>query len=296
MDTIKCMKAFTAVANQNSFTAGAKQLGISTKLASKYVQHLEEHLGAQLFNRTTRKVTLTHTGQNYYTNCTPLLSQFDELESLVHTQNHELAGLIRITAPTGFGSRELIQALGPFQQENPKVNIDLQLSDQRVDIIGGAFDFAVRFGKLADSSFIARKILNMRMVVIAAPAYLAEHGEPNHPSELLNHNCLLQMSALNPEQWKFKVNSELTTYRVNGNFQANSPRATTHMALSGLGITMCPLYVVKEFINSGELKVLFADQEASDFSLYAIYPQNKKLPARVNALIVHLVNTLNDIN
>lgn len=292
MDTIEGMRTFVAVAGQHSFTAGAKQLGISTKLASKYVRQLEEHLGAQLFHRTTRSVNLTATGQAYLERCTPLLDQFDELESVVQERQSELAGPIRITAPTGFGSRELVHAIQPFQQLHPKVVIDLQLSDHIVPMVEGGFDLAIRFGALKDSSLIARKLLDMRVVAFAAPEYLALNGRPSHPSELSQYNCLLQKTSADPENWHFNVDGKITAYRVQGSFRANSPRAVAEMALSGLGIGMCPYYTVAPFLDKHRLEILFEDYEASVLGLYAVYPPGRHLTARIRALIDHLVDVL----
>jgi len=239
MDTLEGMRVFVAVADQQSFTGGAKRLGISTKLASKYVRQLEERLGAQLFNRTTRRVTLTETGLAYRERCAPLLDQFDELEDVVQARQSELAGPIRITAPTGFGSRELVQALEPFQRANSKVSIQLQLSDHHVGIIDEGIDLALRFGDLRDSSLVARKLIDMRLVVIASPAYFVKHGRPDHPRELANHNCLLQLTSADPSAWTFEIEGEVNAVRVDGSFKANSPRAVAYMAAGGLGIGRC---------------------------------------------------------
>lgn len=289
MDTIKCMTAFVAVASQKSFTSGARQLGLSTKLVSKYVKQLEVRLDAQLFNRTTRSVSLTDTGQAYYDRCVPFLDQFDELEGLVQQRQSELAGPIRISAPTAFGGKELVEALRPFQASHPKVTIDLSLSDQRVAVVEGGFDLAIRFGKLEDSTLIARKLLNMRVVVVASPAYLTRHGTPASPDALVSHNCLLQTASVDPEFWKFRSGENLTRLRVTGSFRANSPRAIAHMAAGGLGIGRCPLYVVEPFLKDGSLELLFEEQEASEFGLWAIYPSSRHLTARIRALIDHLV-------
>jgi DNA-binding transcriptional LysR family regulator len=294
MDTIEGMRTFVAVASQCSFTGGAKQLGVSTKLASKYVRQLEEHLGAQLFHRTTRSVSLTETGQAYLERCIPLLDQFDELESVVQERQSELAGPIRITAPTGFGSHELVQALYPFQQQHPKVTIDLQLSDHVVSVVEGGFDLAIRFGALEDSALIARKLLDMRMVVFASPEYLSTNGIPIHPSELVQHNCLLQKTSIDPENWRFRIDNEITSYRVHGSFKANSPRAVAQMARDGLGIGLCPYYTVAPFLKEGELSILFEEYEATVLGLYAVYPPSRHLTARIRALIDHLVDTLGD--
>lgn len=288
MDTLEGMRVFVAVADQQSFTRGAKRLGMSTKLASKYVRQLEEHLGAQLFNRTTRRVTLTDTGRAYRERCVPLLDQLDELEDVVRARQSALDGSIRITAPTGFGSRELVQALEPFQRAHPNVSIQLQLSDHHVAIIDEGIDLAVRFGALKDSSLVARKLMDMRVVVIASPAYLAKHGRPDHPSALATHNCLLQLTAADPTTWTFAIDGEEMSVRVNGSFRANSPRAVAYMAAGDMGIGRCPYYTAKPFLERDALEILFEEQEANATTLYAVYPPNRHLTARIRALIEHL--------
>jgi DNA-binding transcriptional LysR family regulator len=292
MDTIDSMRIFVAVAGQKSFTAGAKQLGISTNLASKHVRQLEARLGAQLIHRTTRRVTLSDTGLAYFERCVFIIDQFDELEGLVQERQSELAGPIRITAPTGFGSRELVEAIRPFQIAHPKVSINLHLSDQHVDILDEGFDLAIRFGPLQNSTLIARKLLTMRLVVFASPEYINTHGEPLHPSDLSTHNCLLQSSSADPEHWAFTVAGTEQKYRVNGSFTANSPRAVAHMAVGGLGIGRCPLYTVEPFLKSGELVLLFDDKMVSVFNLYAVYPSARHLTARIRKLIDHLATAL----
>ena len=290
MDTLQGMRVFVAVADQQSFTRGARRLGMSTKLASKYVRQLEERLGAQLFNRTTRRVSLTETGRAYRERCVPLLDQFDELEDVVQARQSELAGSIRITAPTGFGSRELVQAIEPFQRANPKVSIQLQLSDHHVGIIDEGIDLAVRFGDLRDSSLVARKLMDMRLVVIASPAYLEEHGRPDHPNALATHNCLLQLTTADPTTWTFVIDDEAIAVRVSGSFRANSPRAVAYMAAGSLGIGRCPYYTAKPFLEQNTLEILFAEREVDATTLYAVYPPNRHLTARIRALIDHLAD------
>lgn len=289
MDTIESMRIFVAVAGHKSFTAGAKQLGISTNLASKHVRQLESRLGAQLFHRTTRRVALSDTGLAYFDRCVLLLDQFDELEGLVQERQSELAGPIRITAPTGFGAAELVKAIQPFQMAHPKVSIMLDLSDRHVDILDGGFDLAIRFGPLQNSTLIARKLLTMRLAVFASPDYIRTHGEPLHPSALSTHNCLIQTSSADPEHWQFSIDGKAEKFRVSGSFIANSPYAVANMAAGGLGIGRCALYTVEPFLKSGELVLLFEDNMTSEFILYAVYPSARHLTARIRKLIDHLV-------
>lgn len=288
MDTIEGMRTFVAVAAQESFTEGARRVGISTKLASKYVRQLEERLGAQFFHRTTRSVALTATGQAYYDRCLPLLDQFDELEGLVQTRQTELAGPIRITAPTGFGSKQLVHALEPFLAAHPNVTIDLHLSDHHVPIVEMGFDLAVRFGVLKDSSLVARKLMDMRVVCCASPDYLTQHGTPKDPAALGTHNCLLPPSPGAQDHWAFKIEDQVKMVPVSGAFRANSPRAIAHMAADGLGIGRMPLYTAQPFLEDGRLQILFAENEANVVGLHAVYPPSRHLTARIRALIDHL--------
>ncbi len=290
MDTIDGMRTFVAVAGHHSFTEGAKRLGMSTKLASKYVRQLEERLQAQLFNRTTRTVTLTETGQAYLERCMPILDQLDELEGLVQARQSELAGVIRMTAPTGFGGYQLIDALHPFQLKHPKVSIDLHLSDQQIALVEQGFDLAVRFGQLNDSSLIARRLSSMRISTVASPDYLDRYGIPRHPEALATHNCLLAKFAQDPLNWRFQVDGEPISVRVSGTFTANAPRALARMAVCGLGIAQTPLYAVESYLERGQLKLLFEEQEPVGIGLYAVYPPSRHLTARIRALIDHLAD------
>ncbi len=288
VDTIVGMKTFAAVAAHKSFTEGARQVGISTKLASKYVGQLEERLNAQLFNRTTRSVTLTDTGRSYYEQCLPLIEQFDELEELVQQRQTELAGRIRITAPTGYGSSQLVHLLQPFQAANPKVSIELHLSDSHVSLIEEGHDLAVRFGALKDSSLVARKLMDMRIVCCASPYYLEKFGRPKEPTALTTHNCLLQTTTSHTDQWEFKGPSATYRVPVSGNFRANSPLAVANMAADSLGIGRVPLYTAQPFLDSGRLQLIFEREEAKVIGLYAVYLPNRHLTARVRAVIDHL--------
>lgn len=292
MDTIDGMRTFASVAAQQSFTAGAKRLGMSTKLASKYVRQLEERLNAQLFNRTTRNVTLTETGQAYLERCLPILDQLDELEGLVQARQSELAGVIRLTAPTGYGGNQLVEALRPFQLENPNVSIDLHLSDQQVALVEEGFDLAIRFGNMADSSLIARQLKTMRVVTVASPDYLARNGVPRQPHALATHNCLLAKFSREPLNWRFRENDKPVSIRVNGSFTANAPRAIARMAAGGLGIGQGPLYAMQPFLDTGALELLFEDHEIEGIGLYAVYPPSRHLTARIRALIDHLALAL----
>ena len=288
IDTIEGMRTFAAVAAHKSFTEGAKQVGISTKLASKYVGQLEARLGAQLFHRTTRSVTLTETGQAYHARCLPLIEQFDELEGLVQQRHGALAGRIRVAASTGFGTLHLTRLLRPFQQANPEVQVELHLSDHNVSLVEEGFDLALRFGGLSDSTLVARKLTDMRVICCASPGYLGAHGTPETPQALSEHNCLLLTLGTQPDTWRFKGPEGLMGVNVSGSFRANSPPAVLRMAVDGMGICRLPAYMVNPYLENGSLRVLFEADEIDPLALYVVYPPSRHLTARIRALIDHL--------
>lgn len=288
MDTVDTMRAFLAVAQEGSFTAAGKRLGISTRLVSKYVAQLESRLSTQLFNRTTRSVSLTDVGVAYLKRCRPIIEQIDELDDLVQERQSALSGPIRITAPTGFGSNNLTQVLAPFMQAHPKVDIELKLSDYRVALVEEGFDLAVRVGMLRDSTLIAKKLADMPLIVCASPDYLTERGRPGDPMALATHKCLIDENPVNATAWRFRTGPRDFVVKVAGAFHANAPAAIANMAIAGLGIARCPHYAVASYLENGSLEQLFAEYETENFGLYALYPPNRHLTARVRALIDHM--------
>ena len=292
MDTIDGMRAFAAVAAAGSFTGGAARLGLSTKLVSKYVGQLEERLGVRLFNRTTRSVGLTDVGQAYLDRCVGLLDELDDIEAAVQDRHTQLKGRIRMTAPTTYGECELTRSLAVFLRREPGVRIELHLTDRHVSLVEEGFDLGLRIATLADSSMVARKLASMRVVLCAAPDYLDRAGRPADPLALADHACIIDTNFRVAPNWPFIVGGERITVKVDGPFHVNTPHAACEMAVAGLGIALCPLYAAGPAIADGRLEVLFAEKEAFDFGVYALYPSNRHLTARVRALVDHLAATL----
>lgn len=292
MDKIETMRAFASVAQEGSFTAAARRLGVSTKLVSKHVQQLEDRLETQLLNRTTRSVSLTDVGAAYLERCRPIIEQVDDLESLVKERQTKLAGPIRITAPTAFGSTKLTQALIPFMHAHRSVEIDLRLSDSRVALVEEGFDLAVRVGALRDSTLIAKKLSDMPLVVCASPSYLDRHGRPSSPKALATHDCLIDENQSDATVWRFNSGRGGLAVKVGGTLRANSPGAIAQMAVGGLGIARSPFYVVEQALDDGRLEQLLPEFATDEFGLYALYPPNRHLTRRVRALIDHLAQDL----
>ena len=288
MDSLTGMRAFIAVAEAGSFTGAGQRLGISTKMVSKHVARLEDRLAAQLFNRTTRSVALTELGAAYLERCRPLMDGFDELDDLIRERQTALSGPIRMTAPTGFGSTHLVRALRPFLAAHPAVEIDLRLTDIRIALVEEGIDLAIRIGRLRDSALVVRKLADIPVITCAAPSYLRERGWPRHPRELGSHECLIDGNVADPTLWRFRAGGEEIAVPVRGRFRANAPLAIAEMATGGLGIAQCPAYTVAPSLADGRLEALLEDYAADDFGLYALYPPNRHLTARVRGLIDHL--------
>lgn len=288
MDKIDRMRAFALVAKHASFTTAAKRMGKSARLVSKYVADLEDALGVQLLNRTTRSVSLTDAGATYLAMSEPLLEGFDELEETVRNEQRSLRGVIRISAPTGFGSVRLAPSLAAFAAQHPEVEIDLQLSDHRVSIIEEGLDLAVRIGPMRDSSLKMRKLGPMPLIVCAAPAYLARAGTPAHPNALAAYDCILDGNMPEPTIWRFAIEGETAAVHITGRLRANAPAAAARLAVAGAGIARCPAYSIAEALQSGALIELFSENRVAPYTVAALFPQNRRMTRRVRALIDHL--------
>lgn len=288
MDMIETMRAFIAVAQEGSFTGAGRRLGKSTKLISNRIAALEGHMETRLFNRTTRSVNLTDVGKAYLERCSPIVEQLDELDDLVRERQTTLSGRIRMTAPTGFGSKQLSQALAPFLKANPKIEINLHLTDKRVALVEEGFDLAVRIGNPHDSTLILKKLAPMPVVTCASPQYLAEFGHPQEPQALSTHSCLIDENATNPTLWKYQDGENPDFVKVSGSFSCNSPRAIAEMAVQGSGIARSPLYAVEAYLAEGLLVRLLEDYKFAEFGLYVLYPPNRHLTMRMRALIDYL--------
>lgn len=289
VDKIETMRAFISVAQEQSFTGAGRRLGMSTKLVSKYVQQLESQLHTRLFNRTTRSVSLTEVGVAYLGRCRSILEQIDDLDALVREHQVELAGPVRMTAPTGFGSTRLTDALIPFLRAHPDVHLDLKLSDSRVALVEEGLDLAIRIGVLRDSTMIMRKLADMPLIVCASPEYLERHGRPREPQALATHTCLVDENQANLNAWRFwSDNGDEHVAKLNVTTRANAPAVLARMAIGGLGIARSPRYTIEAALNSGALEEILPGYKTDTYGVFALYPHNRHLTRRVRALIDHL--------
>ena len=217
MDKFQGMHLFARVVETGSFTAAAGALGISRALASKLIQTLEESLGVRLLNRTTRRVSLTDAGRNYYQRISDILAQLAEAEAEAAEMQVEPRGKMRVSAPISFSVRHLAPALSEFQRRYPRVELELELSDRVVDLVDEGFDLAIRIGKLADSSLVARRIAPACLIMVASPRYLERAGTPREPADLVKHNFMIYTLASRRDEITLERGNESVSTRLRGN-------------------------------------------------------------------------------
>ncbi len=280
------------VVNAGSFSAAARSWGLSKAVMSKYVSALESHLGVALLRRTTRSLSLTDAGREYFERCVEVLGELESIEAALHDDHVQPRGLLRVTAPPG-----LVSEYGPvlttaFTAKYPHIRMDLRLTHRMVDLVEEGIDVAIRVTAPRDSSLIARRLAPAPIVAVAAPSYLAQRGTPATPSDLRTHDCLVDTNYRDQGRWRFRHRGRSEVVEVDGPFRVNSPTAVRDLALAGHGVALVPAFVAAEALASGELVEILAGTVAFDWSIFALYPRRRHVSGRVRAFVDHLVRAL----
>lgn len=283
------IRAFVQVFDAGGFSAAARQYGRSKALLSKYVTDLEDYLGVRLMNRTTRKLSLTEAGEVYYRESSQLLQQLDDLDASISDQTSAPRGLLRISAPRNFGERTLAPAIFEFMQKFPEVSVDLRLEDRYVDLVDEGIDVALRISTMTDSSLIARKIADMRIVIAGSPELIRRHGAPKTPDALRPLPCVIDTNLQGQANWRFVEDGRTVSVHVSGRVRVNSPLSALDAAIRGLGFAAMPSYLADAAIESGQLVSVLEDFVPAGQTLQAVYPHRRHLAGKVRALIDHLV-------
>lgn len=279
-----------AVMETGSFTAAAGRLGTSSGQASKLVSWLESELGARLLSRTTRAVSPTEAGQAYYDRLRPLLDEYDNLDASVRDASSAPRGRLRLTAPLTFGTIEVAPALNAFARQFPEIELDVGFSDRVVNLVDEGYDMAVRVGRPADSSMIARKLCDVRIVVVAAPAYLERRGEPETPDELTRFDCIIDTNFREPNRWPFRnAEGKAVSVQINGRIRYSNTEACLDAAEAGLGLACVPSFIAGEAVRSGRMRRLLHSFEPEPYAVHALYPHSRHLAAKVRVLVDFLV-------
>lgn len=291
---LNAMAVFARVVEESGFSAAARSLDMSKSAVSKQVTLLEDQMGVRLLQRTTRKLALTDAGAAFYERCVRVVAEAEEAERALSQLQVAPRGLLRITAPVGFGVAHLSGVLLEFQKLYPEVEVDLQLSDRLVDLVEEGFDMAVRISRLQDSSLVARKLCPMPMHIVAAPAYLAQHGTPKEPRDLTRLNCLSYSYASSGDTWNLRHRDRDVAVRVSGNLRTNTGEVILSAVRAGIGVAILPAFLAGPGLCSGELVELLTDCRLPTGAVYAIYPHSRHLSTKVRVMIDLMVKALTD--
>ena len=295
MDKLKAFETFVTVAQKGSLTAAAKAEGVAPAIMGRRLDSLEEHLGVKLLVRTTRRLSLTQEGSAFLEDCLRLLADVASAEASVSAGGVQASGHLRVTAPAGFGRRHVAPLLPRFREQHPKVGLSLNLSDRVVDVAAEGFDCAVRVGDLPDSSLVSVRLADNRRLCVATPAYLARHGTPSHPSDLMRHACLtLSSDASQTRGWAFSVpgsgaaSHEVIHLRPSGPLDCSDGQVLHAWCLAGQGIAWRSTWEVEEDIAAGRLVPVLEAFAAPPNGIYAVFPQRKHLPLRLRLWLDYL--------
>jgi DNA-binding transcriptional LysR family regulator len=279
---------FATVTEHRSFSGAAEALGVSKATVSKAITRLEASLGTSLFHRTSRRLTLTEAGHTLSEHAQRILAEGHAAEETAHDAASAPAGLIRVAAPMTFGLSHVAPAIADFMVAHPAVQIDLRLSDARVDIVAAGIDIALRIADLPDSSLRARRLAPIASHVIASPSYVAAHGRPRHPADLAERDVFAYANVPN-SAWLFcNEAGEEVAVRPNGRFTTDSGDAMLPLLRAGLGIARLPDFIVDAEIAAGRLEVLLADWTIQPTALHLVTPPSALRPVRVELLIEFL--------
>ena len=290
MDRFVALETFVRVVDRGGFSAAAQDLRISRAMVSRHVQELEARLGARLLHRTTRRVSLTEAGQVYYDRSAHLLADLASADSEVGELHTRPRGLLRINGPVVFGSLHLSAAVADYMAAFPEVKIELTLNDRTVDLVEEGFDLAIRIGRLADSSLMARRLAPCRLVIVASPDYLARRGTPQEPGDLTKHDCIRYMYGEGGDVWHFQGPDGKLAVRVQGQLRTNNGDAMRIAASRGMGIAVIPSFIVSEELANGALVPLLKGWGAAEeIALHAVYPPGRNPSAKLRSFIDFLV-------
>lgn len=285
MDIVGAMRVFVAVVETGSFAAAAARLDMSRAMASKQVAALEDHLGARLLNRTTRRLSLTESGATFHERSVQILADLAEAEQIAGRFAATPRGVLKITMPLAYGLHCLGAVLADYAARHPQVRLDVSLSDRKAELVEEGFDLAIRIGALPESGLVARRLGATRSIVCASPAYLARHGTPAAPEALARHACLGYTLASTGDEWRLEGTSGRVAVRCAGPIRADNGDMLRLAALSGAGLILQPEFIVAGDLAAGRLVRVLPDWTSAELGIHALYPSRKHLSAKVRTFI-----------
>jgi DNA-binding transcriptional LysR family regulator len=284
MDRLDAMQLFVRVAELGSFSAVAQQMGVARSVVTRQVAALEGHLGVKLMARSTRRLTLTAAGAAYLEKCRVILNLVETAESDVAEERQVPRGAIRISVPLSYGLKRLTPPLLDFARQYPLVLLEMDYSDRRTKLIEEGIDLAIRITSRMEPGDVARRLGMERMVVVAAPDYLARHGTPAHPADLIHYECLGYTAAVS-HNWQFRVDGKFENFPVRVRLSANNGDVLVEAAALSLGITCQPEFIASDYLAAGRVREILADFPPPELGVYAVLPGNRYIPHRVRVLM-----------
>jgi DNA-binding transcriptional LysR family regulator len=288
MEHLTGMAVFAKVAETKSFSAAAERLGLSKSAVSKHITRLERALKARLLNRTTRRLSLTEVGATFYEHCARMLAEAEAAELAVSRLYAAPRGVVKITSPAAFGNVQVAPAIPDLIARYPELTVQVVMNDRPVDLVEEGYDVAIRVTDQPPPGVVARKLMTVRWIVCAAPAYLREHGTPRAPQDLKEHNCLFYSFLESSIEWRFRSRQGDAKVRVAGNFTANNSEAIREVALKGAGIALLPSFLVNPDLADGRLKQVLAGHEVAGAvgnDVYALFLPTRYLSPKVRAFV-----------
>ncbi len=286
MDTVAGMHLFIRIVETGSFSKASADLGITQPTATKHIAVLERRLKARLFHRSTRGVTPTELGSAYYDKCKAIARELEEADSLAALMHSRVQGLLRISTSVAFGRRVLTPLVLRFMQQHPGLAVDLGFDDRYVNLVEQGIDVAIRMGRLSDSQLGARYLGLNPWVLVAAPAYLAGHGEPRGPAELAQHRALIYSTVQGDDRWHFTgAQGRTVSVDVRGPLRSNNLSALLAATRAGLGLAVLPRYVAHESIERGVVRPLLEDWALPTQEMHAVYPSPRLVPTKVSGFV-----------
>jgi DNA-binding transcriptional LysR family regulator len=287
MNKFMAMNVLVRVVESGGFTAAARKMGMSVSAVTKAIARLEDELGTQLFNRTTRQVNTTDYGQDFYERCVQILDDLEDAETLVKSRNVAAEGRIRAVVPFSFGRVTLVPALPAFYEKYPNISVELSFSDGPVDLVTDGYDVAVRTGQITDSRLTTRLLTRGSQVTCASPGYLKKYGRPKTPEDLKDHNCIV--GRFGPE-WEFlNKKGEKTAVRVSGNTVINSGDAYREAAVGGVGIVQGTYWLMRKDLESGALVEVLKDYAMEGAPISVLYLAKRHLPRKVRVFLDFII-------
>lgn len=281
------LKLFVRLASTHNISMAGKEFGLSPAVASAHINKLEEALGVRLVHRTTRKVSLTQEGEEFLPHAEDVLASVEAAKGAIGVGHSSPSGTIRVAAPASFGRMHLIPALKEFLVAYPELTVDLRLSDTVIDLVEGGFDLAIRNAELKDSSLVARKLAKDKRILCASPQYLQAYGEPLHPRELENHQCI---SLSNSDNWSFETSEGVVSIKPKGRFKTDNGDAVREATCQGIGVSINSTWSTYNALGEGKLvQILKGYKIISDTAIWAIYPSSRLIAPKVRVLIDFLV-------